>query len=416
MLITLVFIAGGAYLFTLFKTSYSKKEILIFAVGIRALFLFSTPNLSDDYYRFAWDGQMIVEGENPYLVLPEEQIKSVDDGYLNELYEGMNSKKYYTVYPPFNQAIFAVSAFLGQESLPMTIFWMKFFLFLSEIAMLLLIFKLLKLLKMVEHLAVIYAFNPLVIVELVGNIHFEGMMLMFLLLSIFFLMKHKLLLAGVAMALAINTKLIPLMLLPLFISYLGFKRSISYYIIIGGSILLMFVPFVSKELIANLGSSIDLYFQNFEFNASFYYLVRWVGFQLTGYNVIKIVGYILPLIALGTIARQSFKGEKENAIHLFQRMSNVLFVYYLVASIVHPWYVINLIVLSVFTNKRYLLVWSITVFLSYFAYSNYIADNGLSKHTSSWYFAFVAIEYIVVGIVFYFESGVVSKSKSTVSK
>ena len=173
--------------------------------------------------------------------------------------------------------------------------------------------------------------------------------------------------------------------------------------IIGGAILLMFVPFVSHELIANFGSSIDLYFQNFEFNASIYYLIRWVGFQITGYNVIKIVGYILPVLVLGTILIQSLKGKKENITQLFASMTSVLTVYYLVASIVHPWYVINLVVLSVFTKRYYLLVWSVTIFLSYFAYSNYIQENGLTKHTSSWYFALVAVEYMLVALAFILE-------------
>jgi len=84
-------------------------------------------------------------------------------------------------------------------------------------------------------------------------------------------------------------------------------------------------------------------------------------------------------------------------------MTSVLTVYYLVASIVHPWYVINLVVLSVFTKRYYLLVWSVTIFLSYFAYSNYIQENGLTKHTSSWYFALVAVEYMLVALAFILE-------------
>ena len=227
-LISLVTIAGGAYFFMLFKTVFSKKEILLVAIGIRALFLFSIPNLSDDYFRFAWDGQMIVEGENPYLILPEKHIDTDQSDYLRELYEGMNSKRYFTVYPPFNQAVFAASAYLGQQSISLTIFWMKFFLLLSEILMLFIIFQLLKRLKLAEHLAIIYAFNPLVIVEIVGNIHFEGMMLMFMFLSVLLLIQNRLFLAGIAMALAINTKLIPFMLLPLFISYLGFQKSLAF--------------------------------------------------------------------------------------------------------------------------------------------------------------------------------------------
>jgi len=50
------------------------KFLVGLTVLFRLLFLFSIPNLSQDFYRFIWDGRMILEGYNPYLFTPESFI------------------------------------------------------------------------------------------------------------------------------------------------------------------------------------------------------------------------------------------------------------------------------------------------------------------------------------------------------
>ena len=40
----------------------------------RLIILISTPNLSQDFYRFFWDGQLILNGFNPYLNTPNQII------------------------------------------------------------------------------------------------------------------------------------------------------------------------------------------------------------------------------------------------------------------------------------------------------------------------------------------------------
>jgi len=80
------------------------------------------------------------------------------------------------------------------------------------------------------------------------------------------------------MGFAIATKLLPLMFLPFFIRRLGLFSSV---------------------FLSNIGSSIGLYFQRFEFNGSIYYLFRWLGQQVSGYNQIRLLGPLLhryPLV------------------------------------------------------------------------------------------------------------------------
>ena len=70
------------------------------AVFFRLIFLFSTPVLSDDFFRFIWDGRLLVGGFNPYLYLPSEVVNTPIFSTANlstTLYEGLNSPHYFTV-------------------------------------------------------------------------------------------------------------------------------------------------------------------------------------------------------------------------------------------------------------------------------------------------------------------------------
>jgi hypothetical protein len=62
----------------------------------------------------------LANGINPYTILPADFINSID--YQNNvennlIFSRLNSPKYYTVYPPLNQLIFATSATLSKGSL-----------------------------------------------------------------------------------------------------------------------------------------------------------------------------------------------------------------------------------------------------------------------------------------------------------
>ena len=59
------------YLLIFYNSDYwgiREKQILGAAIGIRVLMLFFIPNLSDDIYRFIWDGNLFKMGVNPFSV------------------------------------------------------------------------------------------------------------------------------------------------------------------------------------------------------------------------------------------------------------------------------------------------------------------------------------------------------------
>ncbi|MFN3849314.1 MAG: hypothetical protein ACK4NY_07795 [Spirosomataceae bacterium] len=349
-----------------------------FSILFRGILLFSLPALSDDFYRFVFDGRLLAAGINPYLILPSEFIQTADyQKIIGDLviYQKLNSPNYYTVYPPLNQAIFGVSAWLSQGNLLANVILLRAFIFTAEIGNIWLISKLLRRFGLDSSNVNIYAFNPLVILELTGNLHFEAIMIFFMLLATVWITQQKYTMSAVSLALAISIKLLPMVFIPLIISYLKIKKGLIYSIVCGIAVLSTFSFFVDKLLISRIGSSIELYFQKFEFNASLYYLIREIGFWIVGYNIIGTAGKILAILTFSGIVFISFYRNTipDRALSSFRDNSNkillILTVYFLLATTVHPWYICTVLAASVFTSFRYPIVWTGLIFLTYFSYT-----------------------------------------------
>ena len=89
------------YFFFVFTTK-DKKEVdrlLWISMLFRLIFIVAIPCLSDDYFRFIWDGKLFTNGFNPYLFVPSEILNTdiaKTAGLTEELYKGLNSPDYYT--------------------------------------------------------------------------------------------------------------------------------------------------------------------------------------------------------------------------------------------------------------------------------------------------------------------------------
>ncbi|PSR56909.1 hypothetical protein AHMF7605_27135 [Adhaeribacter arboris] len=364
------FTVSFAAYFQLARQPLSLKVILSTAIFFRFLLLFSWPALSDDYFRFIWDGRLLIAGENPFLHLPTFYLTQLNQisGINLELFHQLNSPHYFTVYPPVCQFIFAFSAWLFPESNWGMVVCMRFILIVAELGTLHFIIKLLLHYHMPVKRVVWYALNPLVIVELSGNLHFEALVLGCLLASIYLLSQHKLLLSGWAFGLAIGVKLIPLIFLPFLLAKLGGKNFFIFTGAAGFILLLLFLPFLSKEIFQNIWQSLDLYFQKFEFNASVYYVFRWLGAIWLGYNIIGILGPVLSLVTFLIILVMAYRSRQISEQNLPTCFLFALSVYFFLTTTVHPWYLTTLAALCVFTPYRYALVWSGAAVLSYATY------------------------------------------------
>jgi len=366
-----------AYFYWMQKGTYRrKKRILTDALIIRLLLLLAVPLLSDDYFRFIWDGQLQLLGIDPFVILPSAFEHQSD--YLSTIYEGLNSQDYYSVYPPVMQWICTLAAWIGGENTLVQLIVMRLFLIAADMGILVVGMKILKQIRRPVSNMALYAFNPLVIVELTGNLHFEGLMLFFSLAAIYLLIKFadqaKGALAGAVFALGVVTKLTNVLLLPPLLRRMGFLRTLVFGLSAAAMSVICFYSFVTPELAANFGSSLDLYFRNFQFNASFFdAAMQIVSIKIPHYTV-QTVGPLMSAIAIVAILAVSLIRKSASWREYFVTALFVLFIHLLCASTVHPWYVINLLLISVFTQYRFAVVWSAMVVLSYFMYGNELKE------------------------------------------
>ncbi len=383
-------------------TKHNIQFLTWLAFGFRAVFILAIPNLSQDFYRFIWDGRMILEGYNPYLFTPESFLTrgQFPIAQAQELYNGMGSlnASHFTNYPPLNQLCFVIAGFLSSKSILGSVVVLRLLIIAADFGILYFGKKLLRQFKLPEHVIFWYILNPFIIIELTGNLHFEGVMLFFLIWSLYLLEKGKWTFAAVVFACSVSIKLIPLLFLPLFFKWfrkasskIDMYKLLGFYGIIGLVTVLFFLPFYSSEFLSNYTNTVALWFQNFEFNASFYYLFREIGFWASGYNQIAFIGKLTALFIFLFIIGMAFYKKPKNTTQLIATMLIALSTYYFTATTVHPWYVASLVLLAIFTNYKFPFVWSFMIIFSYLAYSN--SENA----ENLWIIAF---EYIVVFSVF----------------
>jgi alpha-1,6-mannosyltransferase len=232
--------------------------------------------------------------------------------------------------------------------------------------------------------------------------------------------QQKWIFAAILIACSVSIKLIPLLFLPLFFQWfvnrnnlkqgekpqnqnkhtsfknLAFKivKLSLFYVIILTFTLLLFLPFYNSELIGNYSNSIGLWFRSFEFNASFYYIFREIGYVFRGYNEIAFIGKITPVLTILFLLYLSFFKQIKNITQLMTAMLFGLCFYYFTATTVHPWYLATPLILCIFTKYKFPIVWSLVIILTYQAYANNPWQENL------W---FVFIEYLIVFSFLIFE-------------
>lgn len=346
------------------KEKWSVSQIIFTGAFLRLIIFDTTPWLSEDVYRFLWDGKLWLNGTDPFAFIPKEAMAKQLPGTSEALYEQLNSPTYFTIYPPTNQLLFTIAALLPVKG---GVLLLRSFILLAEMLTLTLLPKALKKWNINPKVMLLYAFNPLIIIELTGNLHFEAFVVLFLVLSLSSFAQNRFINSSVFMGLAASFKLIPLVLLPSLFKSLSFKKLFAYYLLTMLILAVTIVPLLNSQLLSGIQESGTLYFKKFEFNASIYYIVREIGFWLKGYNIIGSAG---PVLALCTfIGIIGFNLLAPKTINVAERMLWSWSIFCFFSLTVHPWYCIPLIALSLFTQFRFPVLWSLLIFLSYVGYT-----------------------------------------------
>ena len=387
------------------------KTLTWLAFGFRAIFILAIPNLSQDFYRFIWDGRMIIEGFNPYLYTPDSFIANNEFpvSQAQELFNGMGhlSAGHFTNYPPLNQLCFFIASLFAKTSILGSAMVLRLIIISADFGTLYFGKKLLEKLKIPTYNIFWYILNPFIIIELTGNLHFEGVMIFFLVWSLYLLHSNKWKLAAIVFACSISIKLIPLLFLPLLYQMLGWKKSIGFYAIVGTMTLLLFSPFYSSQFVTNYAETVALWFHNFEFNASLYYIAREVGYLFRGFNEIAIIGVCTAVMVFLFVIAMTFLRKNKSMIQLITALLFALSFYFFTATTVHPWYVATLLILSVFTKYKFPLVWSFVIIFSYLAY---LKIGKADKTENLW---IIGLEYLIVYSVLFYELWLKPKQKLT---
>jgi hypothetical protein len=379
--------------FFLLRTIDSVKAGLHIGWGIRIAAIFAFPLLSDDIYRFIWDGWLINEFVNPFAYLPIDVPLNFAT-FQNYLLESMNSPEYYSVYPTILQLMFAITVLIIPTSIIGQSIVLKLMLLGFEIITVRYALKILRHFNKDSRLILLYFLNPLVIVELMGNLHMELVMIsgFSVLLYYFFCGARgpkKAIISAFALSFSVAAKLITLIAVPFLIKRLIQNRRINKLVQFFGWFALFFALFFIPMFLLNyenFGKGLDLYFQKFEFNASIYYLIRSVGFWIKGYNIIGSLGPSLAILAAITILSIAFFEKKTSLESLSTSMLFGLSAYYFLSTTVHPWYTALLVFLSVFSGYRFAIFWSFLAVLSYAKYY----QGGV------YYFPAITVEYVLL--------------------
>jgi len=357
MLIGLFSLLSISYIGLLkFKTTHLGWILIGFC--FRLAFIGSTPLLSQDYFRFIWDGSLLSNGINPYLYLPDELIEMFSK--WEYLYSGMGpmSAGHYTNYPMINQLLFTLGVLSTKPILTY-----RLLIILAD----LITFKLLTKLSS-QTWGLTYWLSPMVILEGVGNLHFEPVMVALLMLGLYHFKQGKHLRSSVALAASVLLKLIPLMFAPLLFKVVKQKQlkiMVTGFII---TLALFTTPFLDPWFFATYSESVGLWFSNFEFNAGIYRVVKELGalFGVQDWQMIQFYGkaHSLAILALAL----KFTWECDRFSKVLDKSYLLLLIYLLTAPTIHPWYLITLIALGAISKHPSAILWSLTIILSYIAY------------------------------------------------
>lgn len=332
--------------------------IILVSVFCR-LFLFPSALIQEtDPYRYVWDGQTLLKGANPYQHSPKEAVRlkaapaDNSSARAQETFERINHPGIRTIYPPLAQGIFALSQALS----PWSFVGLKILIFLSEMIILVVLALILKEIgKPIEWL-LLYGWSPLVLKEYSNSLHLDVFAVLFLCVMVYCLLKKRLTLAFVSLALSVLVKWFAIVLLPLLIVWNMRKRSGTRQILkdlflFVGIFLVFYLPF--------LGAG------RFLFEGLTRFSLEWqVNEGLFGLLHSRALASFILAVVVGMVS--FWMAKRQDVVSFGKAAAVVLASLFFLSPVANPWYFTWVVPFFLFLPMRSLILFSGLVFLYYF--------------------------------------------------
>jgi hypothetical protein len=353
-------LAFGAYLAALHLGANLSARGVAACVAVslvwRAALLVAPPVLSDDVYRYVWEGRIQLHGGNPYAW--EDRPEGVRWTFLRDsVWDGVSHKFMSALYPPAWQlAARAVAA--GHDS----VLAMKAFLVACEIAALALLALVLRRRGLPPARLLVFAWSPLALLEIAGSGHNDGFAILLLVGALLALETGRPLVSAALGAVAFQAKL-----LPGFVVAAWARRFRWWHVIAAIAVAAaLVVPYAAAG--SGLWHSATRYARYWRFNETLYALLR-AAFGQDGAAIASAV--LVAALALALAWRRA-----ETATAGLAVVAASL----LLAANVLPWYALWLLPFLVLRDSAPALLFTGTVALAYLAYPEW--RSGESWHVS----------------------------------
>lgn len=310
------------------------------AVAVRIPLMIRPVNTDNDMMRYVWDGRVQTLGYNPYAVLPSDPAMAWTH---NAETGSMPSQRARTPYPPAAQLFFRLVVSLHDSARAM-----KTALLLCDLLTMIVLWRWLAVTGRSEWLTLAYAWNPLVILEVAHSGHVDALGALWITATAYWLARRRTALASIAFVLAVTSKLLPIVLLPLF-----WRRVRLRDVLLGGVLLaLLYVPFTTGSTLAV--GAVPNVVAHIRFNGPVFKLLAAIV-SPTGAAALAV------LLGLAVAAWARWKLEAGDPAAWAWPMAVAL----LCAPVIYPWYLLYLTPFLFTTATLPLLIWTFTVPLAY---------------------------------------------------
>ncbi len=342
------------------------------AVGLRLLLLFTEPTLSDDVYRYLWEGKVLAAGLDPFQLAPSDPALV---GLRDETWARVNHRDVSTIYPPLALGLFEAVARVA----PVAQAW-KVLAMAADLACLALIAGLARRRGVGAWAATLWALHPLPVLESAGSGHLESLALAPLLAALWWAGTRPLW-AGALATLGSLVKLLPLALLAPLWTRGPWRTRVGLALVAAVLWGLALAPWLAAG--PDLARGFGRYYQAWAFNGSAFVVLA----QLLGDpSLARVVG-----VALGAaVAGWALWRRPDPATWLLWACGALV----LLSPVVHPWYLLWPLAPALIVGAWPWAVLASTVLLSYLVLGSY--DPATSTWVEAWWIPWVEYPPLLV--------------------